>query len=296
MKLFRFYYKQQVKENIGLALDDQLIDLHLAAESWGIKLPETIKELIQNEHTMMKSLKEVLAEKNAEDLSAFSFSKEAIHFLPVVNESEKIFCLVFNYPQHAIDYGVEIPTDPIWLNMFNNTLSAHEQDIPLPINANQIDYEGELVVVIGKQAKFITPEQAKDVIFGYTIGNDLSARDIQHRSSQWALGKTLDYFSPTGPFIVTSDSIENPNDLHITLTVNGEVRQSENTKHMILTVEELISYLSQYVTLEPGDLIFTGTPKGTVAGRNQHNYDWLKSGDIVEVSIDQLGLLRNRLV
>lgn len=297
MKLFRFYYKyQQPKERMGIYYKGKFIDLNTAAKKWEFSLSSTLTELIQSGEIGLHRLKEAIESRDIEDYSDCSFTKDQIHYLPVVKNPEKIMGVAFNYIKHAIDYVGEIPTDPVWFNMFGNTLSAHNQDIPIPVNANKVDYEVELVIVIGKQGKQLTSEEAKDIIFGYTIGNDLSARDIQHRSSQWTLGKTMDYFSPTGPFIVTKDELEDPNQLDISLSVNGQVRQQDNTQNMIHSVEELVSYLSQYITLKPGDLIFSGSPSGMIGGKNENKYGWLQSGDVLNLTIEGIGTLTNRLI
>src|SRR5699024_811146 len=277
MKLVRIYYKQQTKERIGAVLDGRSVDLNAAAEKFGFPLPSSMMELIRSSETQLHFLQQELSKNDVSKAPECLIEKENIRFLPVVENPEKVICNAFNYPQHAIEYEGEIPTNPVLFNKFPNTFSAHLQDIPLPLNAEKIDYEAELVVVIGNQGKYLNPKQAEQIIFGYTIGNDLSARDIQHQSSQWMLGKNLDYFCPTGPVVVTKDEIPEPNDLQIHLTLNGETRQKDNTKSMILSVEELVSYLSQYLTLQPGDLIFTGSPHGTIGGKQQKDQVWLKS-------------------
>lgn len=296
MKFFRFYYKQQADEKIGLFYENHLIDFSYLSREWNFKLPQTMMELIGTGQAFLHHIQEELDQQREEDIIRCSIKESAIRYLPVVDNPQKIICAAFTYPQHAVEYEGEIPTEPVFFNKFANTLSAHLQDIPLPINASKIDYEAELVAIIGNHAKYVSPDQVPDILFGYTIGNDLSARDIQHRSSQWMLGKNFDYFSPTGPFIVTKDEILDPNNLNITLEVNGEIRQKDNTKNMVFSVEELISYLSQYITLQPGDLIFTGSPAGIIAGMKKNPQVWLKSGDVIDISIDQIGTLKNRLI
>ena len=186
------------------------------------------------------------------------------------------------------------PLYPILFSKFNNALAAHGQKITLPKSARKYDYEAELIVVIGKEASSVTKEEALSYVFGYTCGNDLSARDLQFRTGQWLLGKTCDRFAPIGPYIVTADAID-PSDLNITCVVNGKVRQSGNTSDMLFDCADIISYASEYMTLKPGDLIFTGTPSGVITGEPADKRIWLKPGDEITVSIEKIGSLTNTL-
>jgi 2-keto-4-pentenoate hydratase/2-oxohepta-3-ene-1,7-dioic acid hydratase in catechol pathway len=176
---------------------------------------------------------------------------------------------------------------------FRNTLAASGDRIPLPPTAVQYDYEAELVVVIGKKCKYVPEDKALEVVFGYCNGNDVSARDLQLRTSQWLLGKTPDRFFPTGPYLVTADEVGDPHALKMRCWVNGERRQDSHTGDMIFKVPRLVSYISQYMTLEPGDVISTGTPSGVIIG--MQSKVWLKSGDEVSVEIEKLGRLTNTL-
>ena len=182
----------------------------------------------------------------------------------------------------------------VLFSKFNNALSAHKQEIDLPKNAEHFDYEAELIIVIGKEASNISKEDALSYVFGYTVGNDLSARDLQFRSGQWLLGKTCDQFAPTGPYLVTADELD-PTNLDIELKVNGEVKQSANTRDMIFDCATIVSYLSQHMTLKPGDIIFSGTPDGVILGYPEEQRVWLKSGDEVQVTIENIGTLTNIL-
>ena len=162
----------------------------------------------------------------------------------------------------------------------------------LPKDAEKFDYEAELVIVIGKEASKVSKEDALSYVFGYTVGNDFSARDLQFRSGQWLLGKSCDDFAPIGPYVVTRDEID-PQNLEIKCTVNGELRQSANTRDMIFDCATIISYVSQYMTLKPGDIIFSGTPDGVILGYPTERQQWLKKGDEVIVSIEHIGELVN---
>ncbi len=211
--------------------------------------------------------------------------------LPMVGN---IICIGLNYRKHAVEAGMDIPEEPILFSKLSNTIAASGARIPLPNNAEQFDYEAELGVVMGRRASHVSETEALDYVFGYCNANDLSARDLQFRSSQWLLGKTLDKFLPIGPYLVTADEVADPQKLDIRCWVNGDLRQDSNTADMIFTVAQLVSYISQYVTLEAGDLILTGTPSGVVAGRPEK--DWLVPGDEVTIEIEGLGRLINPLV
>jgi 2-keto-4-pentenoate hydratase/2-oxohepta-3-ene-1,7-dioic acid hydratase in catechol pathway len=211
-----------------------------------------------------------------------------------VGTPEKIICIGLNYKRHARETGMAIPETPVLFSKFNNTLAETGESIPLPDNAVQYDYEVELGVMIGKEARYVSVDEALDYVFGYFTVNDLSVRDLQFRTSQWLLGKTPDKFFPTAPCLVTADEVGDPQSLGLSCWVNGELRQSSNTADMIFSVAECISYISQYMTLKPGDVISTGTPEGVVMGMMEKN--WLKPGDEVVVEVEGLGKCTNRMV
>ncbi len=205
----------------------------------------------------------------------------------------KIICIGKNYARHAQEMGGEPPSIPVVFSKFNTAIAAPDSNIVLPAISQKVDYEAELVVVVGKSGRNIDRADAMSHVFGYCCGNDISARDWQKEKpgGQWLLGKTFDGFAPLGPCIVTADEISEPHNLEISLRLNGETMQHSNTSHMIFRIDFLISHLSQFVTLEPGDLIFTGTPEGVGAGRTPPVF--LKSGDQLEVEIEGIGTLRN---
>lgn len=205
----------------------------------------------------------------------------------------KVICIGLNYRDHAIESGVEPPPEPVVFNKFPQSIVGPEDAIRLPAVCQQVDYEAELVVVIGKRGKRIPRASAKDHIAGYMNGNDVSARDwqLQKPGKQWLLGKTPDTFGPIGPWLVTADEIPNPEELSIQLRLNGQTMQNSSTRELIFKLDELIAYVSQITTLEPGDLIFTGTPPGVGMARKPPVF--LKAGDTCEVEIAGLGVLRN---
>ncbi len=223
------------------------------------------------------------------------YAEEQIQWkAPVLNPGKMIF-IGLNYLEHAKESNMTPPAKPIFFAKFANSLAAHGEDIPITKETAECDYEAEFAVVIGKSARNVTPRQALDYVFGYTICNDLSARDLQLKEgSQWTRGKAIDKFAPMGPVIVTADEIGNPHRLSISCKVNGELRQKDKTSGLIFNVAQLISHLSLTMTLEPGDIISTGTPSGVAAGMK--NPLWLKPGDLVEVEIEEIGVLVNRMV
>ena len=212
---------------------------------------------------------------------------------PCVGTPSKIICIGLNYRQHALESGMAIPAIPVVFTKYNNTLVDFGGDVPLGKVGYQFDYEVELGVVIGRKCKDVAVSDALDYVLGYCVANDLSCRDLQFRTSQWLMGKSLDHFLPLGKFLVTADEVGDPQRLQLRCRLNGEVRQNSNTSDMIFSVAEIIEDLSKHMTLEPGDLILTGTPQGVIMGLTEKN--WLQPGDVVEVEIEGLGVTRNKM-
>ena len=207
---------------------------------------------------------------------------------------QKITCIGLNYADHAREGGQEPPPAPIFFLKSHNTICGPGDPIKLPPNSTQVDYEAEFAVVIGKRGSRIPESEAHKYIAGYTVLHDVSARDMQFSDKQWYRGKSCDTFAPTGPWIVTPDELPDPNNLRITLTLNGETLQDSNTSNLIFKVPFLISYLSQSVTWEVGDLISTGTPPGVGFARKPQVF--LKAGDTVSVTVEGIGTLTNPVV
>ncbi len=213
---------------------------------------------------------------------------------PIPNPG-KVLCIGLNYRDHAEETGMPLPDEPVCFSKFSSSVTGPHHPIRIPAIAKQVDYEAELVVVIGKKCRSVRKTDALNYVAGYMNGHDVSARDWQigRPGGQWLLGKTADTFAPTGPYLVTSEEITNANNLSIKLTLNGEVMQNSNTDKFIFTVEEVIQFASQIMTLEPGDIIFTGTPPGVGMARNPPVY--LKPEDQAIVEIQGLGLLHNTI-
>jgi 2-keto-4-pentenoate hydratase/2-oxohepta-3-ene-1,7-dioic acid hydratase in catechol pathway len=208
---------------------------------------------------------------------------------PCVVAPQKIIAIGLNYRKHAEETGSPIPEYPIAFNKFANALAAHGETVTIPPVTSKADYEVELAVVIGRRAATVPVESALDYVLGYATANDLSARDLQLRTSQWMLGKTLDGFLPIGPDLVTADEVPDPQALRLRTWLNGELRQDSSTSDMIFSVAELVSYCSRHFTLLPGDVMITGTPAGVIAGMEEPV--WLKGGDRVVVEVEGLGQL-----
>jgi 2-keto-4-pentenoate hydratase/2-oxohepta-3-ene-1,7-dioic acid hydratase in catechol pathway len=206
----------------------------------------------------------------------------------------KIICIGLNYRDHAAESKMEIPAVPTIFAKFPTAVIGPGEPIVLPKNSSKPDYEGEFAFVIGRRGRHVPAQQWREYVFGYTILNDVSARDFQMITSQWMIGKTFDTFAPFGPAIVTADEIPDPHTLDITTVINGETMQHSNTCNLIFGVPRLIEYLSSVFTLEPGDIVSTGTPAGVGFSRNPPR--WLRPGDEIVIRVEGLGELRNRVV
>lgn len=206
-----------------------------------------------------------------------------------VTHPEKILCIGLNYRRHALESHLAIPSSPMVFSKFTNALAAHQESVPIPSVTTQLDYEVELALVIGHRAHHLTVQEALSCVWGYTIADDISARDLQMQTSQWLLGKSCDKFLPLGPLLVSADEIPDPDALDIALELNGAVRQHSNTRDMIFSCAEIVSYLSHIWTLEPGDVICTGTPEGVILGQPADQRQWLKPRDAVRLTIQGLG-------
>ena len=212
---------------------------------------------------------------------------------PLLNPS-KIICLAFNYYDHAKDAGLTPSYEPVIFLKPRTALNNPYNDILCPGNVQRLDYEAEIAVIIGKTTKKVSEDEAINSIFGYMIFHDVSARDIQFQDKQFTRGKSIDTFAPCGPWITTKDEIKDPQNLKIITKVNGEVRQNSTSSKMVIPIKKIISSLSQLITIEPGDIISTGTPAGVAMSMNNPKY--LKDGDLVEISIENLGTIRNKVI
>jgi 2-keto-4-pentenoate hydratase/2-oxohepta-3-ene-1,7-dioic acid hydratase in catechol pathway len=272
---------------VAVAHENVFIDLHATDPS----LPATMRQLLAVGPGALKAAAAAVQKPNA-----VKYQAERVKVLPPVPDPTKIVCLGLNYRDHAAESGAPIPKEPVLFSKFPSALIANGENIVLPAVSKEVDFEAELVIVIGKKGRHIRAEDAMRHVAGYTIGHDVSARDWQLKKDgkQWMVGKTFDTFAPTGPYLVTADEVPDPHNLPIRLKVNGQTMQDSNTKQMIFNVPATLAYLSQVFTLEPGDLIFTGTPPGVGFVRKPPVF--LKGGDVVEVEIEGLGVLKNPVI
>lgn len=280
MKLLRYQHKKTNKIELGILTDSGVIPLNAVLESQ----PGCLIRLFSHPDWNRLCSMELSDMTNA-------LSLDEIDFLPPIARPGKILCVGLNYRDHVLEGGREIPENPTIFIKASSAVIGHEQPIELPQHSPMVDLEAELAVVIGKTAKNVSAEHAFDYIAGYTILNDVSERDYQNRTSQWTMGKSCDTFAPMGPVLVTQNEIPDPHTLEISSSLNGFEMQHSNTKHLIFTVPFLIEYISAIMTLEPGDIISTGTPGGVGVFRDPPIF--LKSGDRVEISVEKIGTLCN---
>lgn len=278
---------EEVGETYGIISPDgkSIITKLDFQEQTGVPIPQTIKEFIVR--GWIDEVKKYLNDLN------FSNKINNADLLAPIPDPSKIICLAFNYYDHARDAGLTPSNEPVIFIKPRTTLNHPFSDVVCPYFVERLDYEAELAVIIGKNTKDIEPENASDCIFGYTILNDVSARDIQFKDKQFTRGKSIDTFAPCGPWITTKDEIDDPQNLQIVTKVNGEIRQNSSSSKMVISIEKIISSLSKVMTLEAGDIISTGTPAGVAMSMKEPKY--LKSGDVVEITIENLGTIRNRI-
>jgi 2-keto-4-pentenoate hydratase/2-oxohepta-3-ene-1,7-dioic acid hydratase in catechol pathway len=291
MKLVNFFDDRGVVR-LGFVTPTGVVDTQALPPRIGnSEFPQTTDELI-GRSDILQSLTDFV--RTADPTNIATTSERTLRFAPCLVKPEKIVCVGLNYRKHAIESGLTIPSKPLIFSKFNNSLAGHRQVIPLLPDATNYDYEVELGVVIGRHARNVSRQDALSYVFGYCTANDFSARDLQMSTSQWLIGKTPDAFLPLGPYLVTADEVRDPQMLGLRTWVNGELRQDSCTSDMIFPVAELISYLSRYMTLRPGDVISTGTPEGVILGMKVPK--WLRAGDTVTVEVEKLGQLTNELV
>jgi 2-keto-4-pentenoate hydratase/2-oxohepta-3-ene-1,7-dioic acid hydratase in catechol pathway len=293
VKLLTFHGPEGLQ--LGVHTDAGIIDVAAASEELETSSPGSIEEVLASPETGIAELR-VLVDRaeGAPSGAAWLLDEMGVRYGPVVPAPGKIICIGLNYRRHAAETNSPVPETPVVFSKFQNTICGSGDSVALPTVATQYDYEVELGVVIGKLTRNVSTEEALDHVFGYCTANDISVRDLQMRTSQWLLGKTLDNFLPIGPYLVTADEVGEPQTLQIRCWVNGELRQDSHTGDMIFSVAEIISYISRYFALEPGDLIVTGTPEGVAMGREDK--PWLKPGDEVEVEVERLGKLKNVMI
>jgi len=262
---------------------DIVVDLNQAAP----RLPNDMIAFLTGGEASRAMAQQALADPPSEAV----LDRGAVRLAAPIPRPGKIICIGLNYRDHAAESNAELPAYPTVFAKYASCIIGPGEPIVIPRVTSQVDYEGELAVVIGRRARDVAEADALDYVAGYAPFNDVSARDYQMRTSQWTIGKTFDTFGPLGPALVTADEVADPHALDIRVSIGDEVLQSSNTKHLIFTIPQLIAYLSSVMTLEPGDVIATGTPAGVGAARKPQR--WLLAGDLVRVEIDGLGTLEN---
>lgn len=282
MKLFRF--QRQGREHLGVERDGSIVD----CGAFGHGAPPSMMAIVGSwaQYRLQLASQVQLAATGVVEIAPPDW------LVPLARPS-KIVCIGRNYSEHAAEMGATPSELPIVFSKFASALCAHEATIQLPAISNQVDCEAELVVIIGRRGRNIDRRQARDYVFGYTCGNDVSARDWQkgRPGGQWLLGKSFDTFAPVGPAIVTADDVAWPPRLEIQSRVDGRVLQHANTGDMIFPIDFLIAHLSQFFTWQPGDMVWTGTPAGVGSARTPPEF--LQPGNVVEVEIESIGTLRN---
>ncbi|MCC5889848.1 MAG: fumarylacetoacetate hydrolase family protein [Alkalibacterium sp.] len=293
MKLVRYFNDDRSMEKLGVQSEKGIIAISKLANHLNCNVPQTMDKLLENPTESLEHIESVFdrAKELHFTMEPYTLSVNSVTILPIVKQPEKILCVGLNYVDHVKATGGDVPTSPVFFSKFANTLAAHGQTVPIPPTSQKVDYEGELVIVIGKEMNGVSEKEARAGILGYSVGNDVSERQLQFQSSQWLIGKSFDFFAPTGPAIVTKDEIEDISKLKIRTRLNDNLVQDSSTSELIFSVEKIVSEASQYMTLKPGDLIFTGTPSGVIL--EQTEPVWLKPGDQVSITIDQIGTLTN---
>ncbi len=281
MKLVR--YKLAGAARVGIQVEQGIVDVaaHLP------DAPATMLGIFADWDNQLPQLKKLEASNSVDHVL------DSVELLAPVERPSKIWAIGLNYADHAKEAGMDLPKDQLWFTKAVGTLNDPFAAVEIPKVSSKIDYEAELVIVIGKRCRHVPADQASSVIAGYCVGNDVSVRDWQLRTSQWSLGKSFDTHGPIGPCLVTSDSID-PHHLQIRTSVNGEVRQNSNTDQFVFNCFQMVEQLSDAMTLEPGDLIFTGTPPGI--GNAMKPQQFLRAGDVVRVEIEGIGAIENSFV
>jgi 2-keto-4-pentenoate hydratase/2-oxohepta-3-ene-1,7-dioic acid hydratase in catechol pathway len=287
MRMQLVTFRSQGGWQAGVEVDGRVV----AAAALG-PYPSTVKELLTLEGTRFDALLDAAAKAAKRD-DALALSE--VQLGPPIPDPEKIICLGLNYKDHAAEAGLKLPAAPVLFAKYRNSLIGPFDDIEVPpAAANAVDYEVELAVVIGRRASRVSEADALDYVAGYSVFNDVSARDLQMQTSQWGAGKAIDGFAPMGPGIVPARFISDPQSLMLTTRVNGERLQHESTSQMIFGIASTIAFITQFMTLEPGDVIATGTPAGV--GFTRKPPIALRDGDVVELEIEKVGTIRNRVV
>lgn len=275
----------------GLRGDDHVLDVAAAAAAAGLALSSEPMDLLTSGEQSWDLLQSLAARWT--EVAEFALPVDQVDLGPPVPRPGKILCVGLNYRRHAAEAGMPEPAEPVLFSKFGNTIAGPDEPVAIGGLA-KADYESELAFVIGRRARYVAAGEALAYVAGFLNANDLSERALQMRSGQWLLGKTLDGFLPIGPNLVSADAVVDPGALRVRGWLNGELRQDSSTSDLIFSVPEIIAYASRFMTLEPGDLVCTGTPEGVILG--MESPVWLRPGDVYEVEVGPLGRLRTPLI
>jgi len=293
LKLVR--YRHEEREHYGVLINNKVMCLPSLAERLNEQLPRLLEDFISLGAKGVETAERLLENVAENDIEHVSSPVNEVTFLAPIFFPHKIVCLGLNYRDHAAEQNASIPDEPIIFIKPHTTIIGPDESIVKPSFVKKLDYEAELAVVMGRKAKNVPVSEAESYIFGYTILNDVSARDIQFKDKQWTRGKSFDTFAPTGPCITTVNQLQDTSNLSIRTWVNNELRQNSTTKNMVFNVYEITHHLSQVMTLEPCDIIATGTSAG-VGFALKPQPKFLQAGDTVKIEIEKIGILRNTVV
>jgi 2-keto-4-pentenoate hydratase/2-oxohepta-3-ene-1,7-dioic acid hydratase in catechol pathway len=286
MRLLTFAGPGSEDSRFGVEVRGGVLDVHAASAH----LPESLHAYLRAGDEFRPALEKLAAAPPAR----YVYAADTVRYLPPIEAPQKIICIGLNYRDHAAEVNLPLPTEVTAFAKYANSLVGNGAPIEIPHESDKVDYEAELAFVIGKRGRHISADRAYEYIAGYTIFNDVSVRDYQMRSSQWMLGKVFDTHAPCGPVIVTTDEIPDPQTLTIRTTIGADVLQNSNTSQLVFTVPLLVAELSSIMTLEPGDIVATGTPAGVGTSRTPKR--WLRPGERVKVEIEQIGALENPVI
>lgn len=292
------YTTSDSEARLGFLHNNSIVDMEDFGEISNFPLPNDMLELIDMGFEIIAEINDLIANTSQEDLDEVSYGFDEITILaPIQKPRKNIIGIGLNFTEHiaesarTLDTTGKLPQKPIIFSKPPTTVTATNTDVLLNTKlTQQLDYEVELAVIMGKKGKYVAAENALDYVFGYSVINDISARDCR-REGQWIVSKGQDTFAPMGPYLVTKDEIENPHNLNLSLKVNGVQKQNSNTKLMLFNINALIEDLSTVFTLEAGDIIATGTPAGVGAGQNPQQ--WMKDGDVMEATVEGIGTIVN---
>lgn len=304
MKLLTFKENNQIK--LGLLKENYVVNLalvydyiskqrgHKLENGFPLNMISLIKEGLDKVRIVEKAVEDDLEFIRMRIPRAFSNFKEMKLLAPIPRTRKNIICLGLNYADHAEETNTPMPKKPIFFTKSPTSIIGPNDTIKIPKSSREIDYEVELAFIFGKKGKNISKKEAFNYIAGYTVFNDVTARDLQRKHLQWFKGKSLDTFAPMGPYLVTKDEVPNPHNLKLMMKVNGKIMQKSNTKNMFFKIPTLVETLSKDMTMEPGDIVATGTPAGVGFAKKPPIF--LRSGDIVEASIEKIGIITNKVV